>query len=543
MSRRCRAASTSATSSWPAARPCQVGIRHPRQARGPDEPAYRRRQSAFRRTRRAPSGTEHSHLRASSDLSRQLSGFVADNRREIRARADEAEPGARTTSTIAASTSAKRSSGCRRSPLHWAKSWAPVLASPPTSTVCPPPPISGVLLDTVLPAGQAARQPGRLLARFPRRAHDHQAEITMRTRSIRQDSRRSCAGRRCWSCWRWLAWCGAYLAAAHTPPHTVIGLLLLCGGSVPWRRRHRRRRARRHDHRHRTGPSRTKITMSMRGDVDVPADARAIIMAPNLVSARFIEFAPVYNGGPKLANGAIIGPDRTAVPVEWDEVKDQLTQLSAQLGPQPGSLQGPLAAFVNQAADTFDGNGESFRQAVRELSQTAGPARGFPLRPPRHGQEPAHPDRCALAQQRADREVLQPCRVGLAGARGQLDRPRRRSGHTESGAHRHPRLPQGQQRRADRDKSTSWPTSPSCSPITATTSSRCFTSPPTGWPTSTTCTTRRRASIAGLLTVPELRQPRPIHLRRLSMPVRRRTTSSAPKSAASAWARSFDASR
>jgi phospholipid/cholesterol/gamma-HCH transport system substrate-binding protein len=35
-------------------------------------------------------------------------------------------------------------------------------------------------------------------------------------------------------------------------------------------------------------------------------------------------------------------------------------------------LQGPLAAFVNQAADTFDGNGDSFRQALRELSQTAG---------------------------------------------------------------------------------------------------------------------------------------------------------------------------
>jgi putative ABC transport system permease protein len=42
------------------------------------------------------------------------------------------------------------------------------------------------------------------------------------------------------------------------------------------------------------------------------------------------------------------------------------------LGPQQGSLQGPLSAFVNQAADTFDGNGDSFRKALRELSQTAG---------------------------------------------------------------------------------------------------------------------------------------------------------------------------
>ena len=35
-------------------------------------------------------------------------------------------------------------------------------------------------------------------------------------------------------------------------------------------------------------------------------------------------------------------------------------------------MQGPLTSFVNQAADTFDGKGDSFRQAVRELSQTAG---------------------------------------------------------------------------------------------------------------------------------------------------------------------------
>jgi phospholipid/cholesterol/gamma-HCH transport system substrate-binding protein len=58
--------------------------------------------------------------------------------------------------------------------------------------------------------------------------------------------------------------------------------------------------------------------------------------------------------------------------VEWDEVKDELTKLSAQLGPKEGGLQGPLTAFVNQAATTFDGNGDSFRSALRELSQTAG---------------------------------------------------------------------------------------------------------------------------------------------------------------------------
>jgi phospholipid/cholesterol/gamma-HCH transport system substrate-binding protein len=115
-----------------------------------------------------------------------------------------------------------------------------------------------------------------------------------------------------------------------------------------------------------------KITMSVNRDVPLPADVHAVLMAPNIVSARVIQLAPAYTGGERLADGAVLGEDRTAVPVEWDEVKKELTQLSAQLAPEQGKLNGALSAVVNQAADTFDGNGDSFRSALRELSATAG---------------------------------------------------------------------------------------------------------------------------------------------------------------------------
>jgi phospholipid/cholesterol/gamma-HCH transport system substrate-binding protein len=115
-----------------------------------------------------------------------------------------------------------------------------------------------------------------------------------------------------------------------------------------------------------------KITMTIGRDVKLPADAKAIIISPNLVAARFIQLTPAYTKGAVMADGASVGLDRTGVPVEWDEVKEQLTQLSTQLGPREGSMQGPLAQVVNQAAATFDGNGDSFRNALRELSQTAG---------------------------------------------------------------------------------------------------------------------------------------------------------------------------
>ncbi|OBG62712.1 MULTISPECIES: virulence factor Mce family protein [unclassified Mycobacterium] len=119
-------------------------------------------------------------------------------------------------------------------------------------------------------------------------------------------------------------------------------------------------------------PSDVKITMSVSKGVKIPKDAQAIIMSPNLVSARFIQLTPAYTGGAVLPDGGSIGLGRTGVPVEWDEVKESLTKLAVQLGPTTGSMQGPLGRAINQAADTFNGNGESFHNALRELSQAAG---------------------------------------------------------------------------------------------------------------------------------------------------------------------------
>ncbi len=119
-------------------------------------------------------------------------------------------------------------------------------------------------------------------------------------------------------------------------------------------------------------PSDVKITMTVPKDVKIPKDARAVVMSPNLVAARFIQLAPAYTGGAVLSDGGSIDLNRTAVPVEWDEVKKALTQLSVSLGPTNGSMQGPLGAAINQAASTFDGKGESFHNALRELAQVAG---------------------------------------------------------------------------------------------------------------------------------------------------------------------------
>ncbi len=56
----------------------------------------------------------------------------------------------------------------------------------------------------------------------------------------------------------------------------------------------------------RSNPSRDtpKVTFSVDSQYPVPADARAAILSPSLVSARAIQLVPAYSGGPKLAAGA-----------------------------------------------------------------------------------------------------------------------------------------------------------------------------------------------------------------------------------------------
>ena len=80
-------------------------------------------------------------------------------------------------------------------------------------------------------------------------------------------------------------------------------------------------------------PDRTKVTFSVDTQYTVPADAKAAILSPSLVTARAIQLVPAYSGGPKLAAGATIPQERTAVPVEWDDFRQQLEKLTDSLQP------------------------------------------------------------------------------------------------------------------------------------------------------------------------------------------------------------------
>lgn len=116
-------------------------------------------------------------------------------------------------------------------------------------------------------------------------------------------------------------------------------------------------------------PDRAKITLWVDKRYSVPAGANAVILSPQLVTARAIALTPAYTGGPAMADGAVIPQARTAVPVEWDDLRQQLEKLTETLQPtQPGGVS-TLGAFINTAADNLRGEGPSIRDTLIKLAQ------------------------------------------------------------------------------------------------------------------------------------------------------------------------------
>jgi phospholipid/cholesterol/gamma-HCH transport system substrate-binding protein len=118
------------------------------------------------------------------------------------------------------------------------------------------------------------------------------------------------------------------------------------------------------------GPQQVKITMWVNDAYRVPADAKAVILSPSLVSARAVQLVPAYTQGPAMTDDAVIPIDRTAVPVEWDDLRQQLAKLAEALQPtQPGGVS-TLGAYVNSAADNLRGQGANIHDAIKQLATT-----------------------------------------------------------------------------------------------------------------------------------------------------------------------------
>lgn len=110
------------------------------------------------------------------------------------------------------------------------------------------------------------------------------------------------------------------------------------------------------------------VELQVDSSYPVPADAMAVIVSQSLVASRFVQLTPPYTGGPAMDDGQRIPISRTAVPVEWDQIKAQLARVADALGTATPDGQAPLGALVDAADANLRGQGRNIATTVTQLS-------------------------------------------------------------------------------------------------------------------------------------------------------------------------------
>ncbi|MER5741201.1 MCE family protein [Streptomyces sp. NPDC002262] len=120
-------------------------------------------------------------------------------------------------------------------------------------------------------------------------------------------------------------------------------------------------------------PQGTRVRVALRLDegVRVPADARALVVAPSVVADRYVQLSPAYSEGPALGDGAELPASRNRVPVEIDQLYASITDLSEALGPNGANSAGALSALLDTGAKNLKGNGAAIGTSIDRFGKAA----------------------------------------------------------------------------------------------------------------------------------------------------------------------------
>lgn len=114
-----------------------------------------------------------------------------------------------------------------------------------------------------------------------------------------------------------------------------------------------------------------RTEFSVDPDVRVPVGAKAVVVAPSLVSDRYVQLTPAYSGGPAMRSGAVFPVDRTATPMEIDDLYRSANDLATALGPEGANKDGALSGLLDTGAANLAGNGENLGDTIRRLGEAA----------------------------------------------------------------------------------------------------------------------------------------------------------------------------
>lgn len=117
-----------------------------------------------------------------------------------------------------------------------------------------------------------------------------------------------------------------------------------------------------------------RVTMEIDEDQPIAADTKAVIIAPTMVSDRFVQMTEPWvegSGDAKLSSGTVIARKDTAVPVEIDDLYAGLKDMAEALGPRGANRNGALTRLLEVGAENLDGQGENLNTMIREFGKAS----------------------------------------------------------------------------------------------------------------------------------------------------------------------------
>ena len=113
------------------------------------------------------------------------------------------------------------------------------------------------------------------------------------------------------------------------------------------------------------------VEMLLDSGQSAAADTKAVIVAPTLVSDRYVQLTEPYSGGAKLANDTVIPRINTAVPIELDALYGSLDDLATRLGPKGANKNGALSDLLKVGAANLDGNGKKINRMIDDAGRAS----------------------------------------------------------------------------------------------------------------------------------------------------------------------------
>jgi phospholipid/cholesterol/gamma-HCH transport system substrate-binding protein len=112
--------------------------------------------------------------------------------------------------------------------------------------------------------------------------------------------------------------------------------------------------------------TRVKVTLEIDSGTKVPANAGAVVVARSVATDRYVELTPVYKSGPTMKDGAVIEPQNTRTPVDFDDVLAALNTFATGISGS-GATKDAIKRLLTAGNGALQGHGEEFNRAITSL--------------------------------------------------------------------------------------------------------------------------------------------------------------------------------